>query len=50
MSTFDLIMEPRTEHAIARADYSILRRPKMTALGENGTPEQKLLLGAIPRW
>ncbi len=24
--------------------------PKMTALRENGTPEQKLLLGGIPRW
>ena len=24
--------------------------PKMTALSENGTPEQKLLLGGIPRW
>ena len=23
---------------------------KMSALGENGTPEQKLLLGGIPRW
>ena len=33
---------------MARADYSILRRPKMTALGENGTPEQKRLLGRDP--
>ena len=24
--------------------------PKMAALRENGTPEQKLLLGGIPRW
>ena len=35
---------------MARADYPILRRPKMTAWARNGTPEQKLLLGGIPRW
>ena len=35
---------------MARADYPILRRPMMIAMGENGTPEQKRLLGGIPRW